>query len=361
MAINFPNNPTVNDTHTVGDTTWTWDGTTWLSSASSYVLPTATTTTLGGVKVDGTTVTINNGTISSPESYTLPTATTTTLGGVKVDGTTVTINNGTISSTASGDVNKAASSTDNAIVRFDGTSGDTLQNSLVTVSDTGQITAPAVGNVIPFYYANTGDFPTSDSNNHGAIAHSHADESMFFSHGGNWVEIANRSDVKENLVSLNDIDSVTNSPATTSGLVLLSDGNNGYGFGTYTPTINRSTVAVTTGSLADGNSSTHNLTGFKSYYLLKITTNAAAWVILYTDTASRTSDYYRSILTDPSPNSGVIAEAITLAADTIKFTPGILGWNNDTVPSTNIYARVYNRSGIAQAITVTFTIIPVET
>ena len=33
MAINFPNNPTVNQTHTVGDITWTWDGTTWKSSS----------------------------------------------------------------------------------------------------------------------------------------------------------------------------------------------------------------------------------------------------------------------------------------------------------------------------------------
>jgi hypothetical protein len=35
-------------------------------------------------------------------TYTLPTASTTTLGGVKVDGTTITINNGVISSASSG-------------------------------------------------------------------------------------------------------------------------------------------------------------------------------------------------------------------------------------------------------------------
>lgn len=62
-------------------------------------LPIASTTVLGGVKVDGTTVVISNGVISSvPES--LPTASTTTLGGVKVDGTTITVNNGIISSSA---------------------------------------------------------------------------------------------------------------------------------------------------------------------------------------------------------------------------------------------------------------------
>lgn len=29
MAINFPDSPAVNDTHTVGGSTWTWDGTKW--------------------------------------------------------------------------------------------------------------------------------------------------------------------------------------------------------------------------------------------------------------------------------------------------------------------------------------------
>jgi hypothetical protein len=138
---------------------------------SNYTLPTASTTVLGGVKVDGTSITIDNGVISSAggggssaynrtsytalpgqtvfnviytvnfinvyingtlldtASYTatngasitlntgcneedlvdifafsnvslqsMPTATTSTLGGVKVDGTTVTIDNGVISS-----------------------------------------------------------------------------------------------------------------------------------------------------------------------------------------------------------------------------------------------------------------------
>ena len=65
---------------------------------SSSVLPTATVSSLGGVKIDGTTITINNGVISSI----LPTASTTTLGGVKVDGTTVTINNGVITAVGGG-------------------------------------------------------------------------------------------------------------------------------------------------------------------------------------------------------------------------------------------------------------------
>ena len=29
MAIDFPDTPAINDTHTVGNITWTWDGTAW--------------------------------------------------------------------------------------------------------------------------------------------------------------------------------------------------------------------------------------------------------------------------------------------------------------------------------------------
>lgn len=43
-----------------------------------------------------------------------------------------------------GDVAGAASSTDNAIARFDGTTGKIIQNSGVTISDTGDITFPGV-------------------------------------------------------------------------------------------------------------------------------------------------------------------------------------------------------------------------
>ena len=28
-AVNFPNNPSVNDTHTSSGSTWKWDGTVW--------------------------------------------------------------------------------------------------------------------------------------------------------------------------------------------------------------------------------------------------------------------------------------------------------------------------------------------
>ena len=63
-----------------------------------YVLPIATEETLGGIKPDGTTITIDeDGTIHGANTYELPTASDTVLGGVKIDNDTIKSNNGVIS------------------------------------------------------------------------------------------------------------------------------------------------------------------------------------------------------------------------------------------------------------------------
>ena len=71
------------------------------STPSPYVLPVATTSTIGGVKL-GSSISISpSGVISGYAGYVLPTASPSVLGGVKVDGSTITINgSGVISSTA---------------------------------------------------------------------------------------------------------------------------------------------------------------------------------------------------------------------------------------------------------------------
>ena len=58
MAINFPNNPSVNDTFTVGGTTFTFTGVKWESSAV-VDLSSDTTPSLGGT-LDAGTHNINN-------------------------------------------------------------------------------------------------------------------------------------------------------------------------------------------------------------------------------------------------------------------------------------------------------------
>lgn len=55
-----------------------------INAPSSYTLPIASSTTLGGVKIGANVSVAGDGTISVAAPYTLPAATTTTLGGVKV-------------------------------------------------------------------------------------------------------------------------------------------------------------------------------------------------------------------------------------------------------------------------------------
>ena len=134
-------------------------------------------------------------------------------------------------------------------------------------------------------------------------------------------------------------------------------GEAGGGAGSFT----RTTANAATSSIANNASANITITAAKTYALQKIQTSAAAWVTLYTDTTSRSNDSSRNEATDPTPGSGVIAEAITTGAATQLVTPGLIGFNNDGTPSTNVYLKVVNKSGSTQAITITLHYLPLET
>lgn len=111
-------------------------------SGENYILPAATESTLGGVMVDGTTVTVENGVISAAvgEKYVLPAATATVLGGVKVDGTTITAKDGVISAVGgsggngdSGYVLPAATDSSLGGVIVDGTTITANENGVISV------------------------------------------------------------------------------------------------------------------------------------------------------------------------------------------------------------------------------------
>jgi hypothetical protein len=120
----------------------------------------------------------------------------------------------------------------------------------------------------------------------------------------------------------------------------------------------RATTSVTTASIANGASDNVSITIPATYALLKIQTSHAAWVTLYTDTASRTSDASRTENTDPLPGTGVIAEVITSGATTQLISPGTIGFSSDGAGTS--YARIKNKSGATAAITVTLTYVKLE-
>ena len=391
MAIDFPDTPGNGSQHTASGITWTYDGTTW--------------------KADGVT-----------SSYTLPTASATVLGGIKV-GSGLTINAGVLAATA------GSQTLDQVLATGNTTSRD--------IDTTGKI-------LFSNNYAASGDLPSATTY-HGMFAHVHAEGHGYFAHAGAWTQLL---DTGSSIGELADVDlssaptdgqvlkweqsssswkagsdatgggsSYTNSDVDThlntstastndvlswngsdyfwtaqtggggSSLTVQDEGSTlataadtldfvGAGvtvtgtLGTKTITISgggaggglasRQTFNAATNSIADGASGNITITAYKTYSLLKIQTSAAAWVTLYTDQASRTSDASRSEATDPLPGSGVIAEVITTAAATQIITPGTIGWNNESTPVASVYAKVVNKSGGAAAITVTITVVQLE-
>ena len=324
---------------------------------------------------------------------------------------------------------------DNAIVRYNGTSGTNIQTSSVTISDTGAIIAPQVGNVIPFYFANQAAFPPATTA-HGAVAHSHADGKMYFAHAGSWNALLKTEDLTaldannltsgtipnarlpatlpavngSNLTALNASNlssgtipdgrfpptlpptsgvNLTALPATlpTASGVNLTDltanqlisgtvpilrlgasgtrdattflrGDNTWS--TVTGLVSRNVISLSTASLPSGSTGNIAMVGFKGYMLYKIQTSAAAWVRIYTDSASRAADITRSQGVDPSPGSGVIVEVVTTGAQTILISPAVVGFSNETTPNANIQLAVTNNSGGTTPITVTLTIVQLE-
>lgn len=76
MAINYPdttNQPTDGSfAHTEAGVTWVWDGTTWKAQGitSNYVLPTASATTKGGIKVGNNLSIAGDGTLAASAAVT---------------------------------------------------------------------------------------------------------------------------------------------------------------------------------------------------------------------------------------------------------------------------------------------------
>lgn len=122
----------------------------------------------------------------------------------------------------------------------------------------------------------------------------------------------------------------------------------------------RTTVTGTTASLANGARGDLNITGFKSYALLAIQTDKAAWVRIYANGATRTADTSRTETTDPTPDAGVIAEVITTGAQTVLVSPGVIGYNFESSPTTTIPCSVTNKSGVTGTVAVTLTVVQLE-
>jgi len=123
----------------------------------------------------------------------------------------------------------------------------------------------------------------------------------------------------------------------------------------------RQTVSVTTASIAAAASDDVTLAGTgASGDFIAIETDKAAWVVVYSDTASRTADSGRAETTAPASGSGVLLEVVTTGAQRIKLTPHYAYFNDEGTPASEIYLKVTNKSGSLGTVTVTATVVPVE-
>ena len=135
-------------------------------------------------------------------------------------GTGVTVLNDsgaiTISATGSGgDVVGPASSTDNAVVRFDGTTGKLIQNSTVTLSDTGVLTVPEVSTAS---ITSTGNNPIVIAPDGTGDVHLNTDS----------VRIGdNNTDATIATNGTGDLIITTHEGSATQGIIRLYDGANG--------------------------------------------------------------------------------------------------------------------------------------
>jgi hypothetical protein len=122
----------------------------------------------------------------------------------------------------------------------------------------------------------------------------------------------------------------------------------------------RSQISATTSALAVGASTVITLNAFKGYNLYSIQVSSAAWVVVYNSAAAQTADAARSMLIDPMPGVGVVAEIITTTGQTVTFSPYVGGFNDEPTPNNTMPIKVYNNSVVSQAITVIVTLLKTE-
>ena len=327
---------------------------------SFYTLPQATTTVLGGVRVDGTSITIDpsNGQISAaPSGYTLPVATNGTLGGVMIGAGLSITNSGVLSS------NVQSLPVASATIL----GGIKIGSGLAIDSSTGIATVSlptASATVLGGVKVGSGlaiDSLGVLSTNSSAISIA-SPTTLGGIKNGNTINVDQTSGVA-NIVpatssQLGGVIIGSGLSITAAGILSATGGGGGGGGGTLS---SRTTVSGTTILLAPGTYDTLDITGFKSYALIQVNLSDAAWCRIYSSSQARTNDTGRTSGEDPDPGSGVIAEVITTGQNQAQIiTPFTVGGNTESPVSDNIYLTVENLTTGNTTITATLTILQLE-
>ena len=364
MAINFPTSPVNGDIHTAQGIQWQWDATggTWKCQGVTgiYTLGIASASSLGGIKI-GNNLNISASTGVLDAVMNLNNESISELTDVTFNNVTLDANNGNGKVLAWSQTLQAFAPVDQS-----GGGGGGGSSTFVGLTDTpgsmgtaGQfLTVNSGGNALEFTAAPAGTLSGLTDTDFTTVAPQPGDFLQYT--GTDWIPAPislSGSLVDVMIPSPSDGDVLTYKSATSTWEAAAPTGGGGGGGSGLT---SRTTGTATATALADGGSQDLTITAAKTYALLKIQTSHAAWVTVYTSNAARVNDQNRLEVTDPQPGSGVIAEVITSDGALVPITPGTIGWNNDSTPSTAAYIKVVNKSGQTRDIDVTLHFVQLE-
>jgi hypothetical protein len=325
-------------------TSITVDGFGNITAPYTYTLPTATTSTLGGVIPDGVTITVNgSGEISAPYTYILPVATTSVLGGVIVDGVSIEVDvNGEIGLAPASSSNLGGVITDETTITADGSGIISLSAGIGDLSDVD--TGFTDGDVLTF---NSGTWspapPTVDINNVSLISSSNPQDFDVLIYNS----AASPNPAYENRqLILGDVSDVTYSGLSDGDILKRVSGE------WQNAKINeRKTVSESTNGIASLAEDDVDITTSNVYHLMAISVDNASRVRIYTNESDRTSDAARAEGVSVPANIGLIAEVVFAGAGTEYFVPALTAYNQSSI-GTTAYLRVTNKTGVTTSIAV---------
>jgi hypothetical protein len=122
----------------------------------------------------------------------------------------------------------------------------------------------------------------------------------------------------------------------------------------------RATFTTST-SLTSNTTATLQFEAYKSYMLSRVTCNYPVWLRVYSDSISRSNDSNRILNTSATNVSGLLYELYTTTAATNRLiTPGILGFNSDTIATGTVYLSVTNKDIETRVMVIGFTMLRLE-